>query len=179
MSDVGLGAVADLLKEEARFVHGRLAMTSAPTVVEVPTPDEVAWFHTRSRFRAFARGQEPSPNVGARAIDGGYMLWTADAPERALHVLLWRPKSADDARRLAQAACAEAAEQGLTQVMWWDADRDTGLDPFRAPELQPPNAVATVRESSLPMLAWFTPPEGEVQRPFPLLWSAIERFGWR
>lgn len=179
VTDVGVGAVADLLQEEARFVHGRLASTSAPTVVEVPSPEAICWFHTRSRFRAFARGQEPSPNLGAQATDGGYMLWTADAPERALHVLVWRPRTADDARRLAQAACAEAREQGLEQVIWWDADRDTGLDVFRAPDLQPPGAVATVRESSLPMLAWFTPHGDAAARPFPLVWSAIERFGWR
>ncbi len=171
--EITLAHVADLLKEETRHVHPRLAMTSVPSIVEVPTAERIEWFNVRSQFRAWSRGQQPPVVVGARGPDGGYVLWTADAPEAALHALVWRPRSPADAAVLAQAALAQAGEQDLQKVIWWDADRDTGLDPFRAPELQPPGAMARDRESSLPMLAWL-----DDSRPFPLVWAGIERFGW-
>jgi hypothetical protein len=73
---------------------------------------------------------------------------------------------------LADAACAHAAELGLRQVIWWDADRDTGLDPYRRAGLQPPEALARDRDKGLPMLSWMG---GGF---FPLIWMGIERFGW-
>ena len=171
--EIALAQVADLLKEETRFVQARLAMTSAPAILEIPTAERVAWFSERSQFRAWARGQQTPVVLGARGPDGGYMLWTSDASEPVLHALVWRPRSPEDAAVLAQAAMAQAIDQELQRVIWWDADRDTGLDPFRAADLQPPNAMARERESSLPMLAWF-----DAARPFPLVWGGIERFGW-
>ena len=154
-------------------MHTRLAMTSVPAIVEVPTAERIAWFTVRSQFRAWSRGQQPPVVVGARGPDGGYMLWATDAPAGVLHALLWRPRSAEDAAVLAQAAMAQAQDQNLQSAVWWDADRDTGLDPYRTPELQPPLTMARDRESSLPMLAWL-----DAERPFPLVWAGIERFGW-
>ncbi len=171
--EITLAQVADLLKEETRHVHGRLAMTSVPAILEVPTAERIAWFNVRSQFRAWSRGQQPPVVVGARGPDGGYVLWTADAGDPVLHALVWRPRSPEDAAILAQAAVAQALDQNLQRVIWWDADRDTGLDPYRAPQLQPPLAMARERESSLPMLAWL-----DDARPFPLVWGGIERFGW-
>ena len=171
--EIALSQVADLLKEEPRHVHARLAMTSAPSILEVPSAERIAWFTVRSQFRAWARGQQPPVVIGARGPDGGYMLWTTDASDEVLHALVWRPRSAEDAAVLAQAAVAQARDQELQRVVWWDADRDTGLDPYRAPELQPPQALARERDSSLPMLTWL-----EAERPFPLVWGSIERFGW-
>ncbi len=171
--EITLAEVADLIKEEPRHVHSRLAMTSVPAIVEVPNAERIAWFTVRSQFRAWARGQQPPIVIGARGPDGGYMLWATDAGETVLHALLWRPRSPQDAAILAQAAAAQAIDQSLQRVIWWDADRDTGLDPYRAPELQPPNALARDRESSLPMLTWL-----DEKRPFPLVWAGIERFGW-
>ncbi len=101
------------------------------------------------------------------------MLWTADAADPVLHALVWRPRSPLDAEVLAQAALAQAQDQQLQRVIWWDSDRDTGLDPYRAPELQPPGTLARTRESSLPMLKWL-----DTKRPMPLVWGGIERFGW-
>ena len=171
--EITLAQVADLLKEEPRHVHTRLAMTSVPAIVEVPTAERIAWFTVRSQFRAWSRGQQPPVVVGARGPDGGYMLWATDAPAGVLHALLWRPRSTEDAAVLAQAAMAQAQDQNLQSAVWWDADRDTGLDPYRTPELQPPLTMARDRESSLPMLAWL-----DAERPFPLVWAGIERFGW-
>lgn len=176
--EIGLQDVADLLKHEAQHVPARLAMTSAPSVIEVPSAAHIGWFHQRSQFRAWARERPPLESVGVRAPDGGFMLWTADASEPVLHSLLWRPRSAKDAAILAQAAMAEAREHGLERVVWWDADRDTGLDPFRDPELQPPRTIAQKRESSLPMLAWLEETPGQPTRPMPMVWGGIERFGW-
>ncbi len=171
--EITLAEVADLLKEEPRHVHARLAMTSVPAILEVPTAERVAWFNVRSHYRAWARGQQTPVVVGARGPDGGYMLWTADAPDAVLHALLWRPRSPEDAAILAQAAMAQAIDQELQRVVWWDGDRDTGLDPYRAPELQPPGTLPRTRESSLPMLTWLDP-----ARPMPLVWGGIERLGW-
>lgn len=171
--ELGLGDVADLLKEDGERQGLWLSQSSAPGVAEVARAGKIAWFQMRSQYRAWARGQEPHPVIGARTAEGGYMLWTADAPEPVLHSLVWRPRSREDAGVLAQAACAFALERGLQQVIWWDADRDTGLDPFRGPELRPPGAVASGRERALPMLGWL-----DGSRPFPLVWMNIERFGW-
>lgn len=172
LQELGIGDVADVLKDEADHVQGWLLSGAMPAVAEVPTADRIAWFQVRSQYRAWARGQTPPQVVGAVGPDGGHVLWTADARDPVVHVLVWRPRTPREARVLADAAAAHAAELGLQQVVWWDADRDTGLDPYRVPERQPTGAVPRPRESSLPMLAWL----GEGQ--FPMLWMGIERFGW-
>lgn len=170
--ELGIGDVADVLREEAVSTEGWLMGAVAPAVGEVATPERIAWFHLRTQFRAWARGQAAPQVVGAVGPDGGFMLWTADAPESVVHSLVWRPQSELDARVLADAACAHAAELGLRQVIWWDADRDTGLDPYRRAGLQPPEALARDRDKGLPMLSWMG---GGF---FPLIWMGIERFGW-
>ena len=87
-----------------------------------------------------------------------------------------RPAYRESPRRrrcsAAQAACAEAAEARLRTVVWWDVDRDTGLDPYRTPLRRPPGVVAGDRGTALPMLAWWGQP------PMPLVWAGIEHFGW-
>jgi GNAT superfamily N-acetyltransferase len=167
-----LGDVADLLAAEHEQSGAWLAASSVPAIVEVPTVERIGWFAVRSQYRAWARGQQPSELVGARHRQG-FVLWTADAAEPVLHVLLWRPQSMMDAELLAAAAAAQARELGLQQVIWWDADRDTGLDPYRRSDLQPPDALARTRNTALPMLAWL----GD-KRQMPLVWMGIERFGW-
>jgi ribosomal protein S18 acetylase RimI-like enzyme len=171
-TELGIGDVADVLRDEAEHVQGWLLSGAMPAVAEVATADRVAWFHVRSQYRAWARGQTPPQVVGALGPDGGCVLWTADACDPVVHTLLWRPRTPRDARVLADAAAAHTVELGLRQVVWWDADRDTGLDPYRQPERQPAGAVARARESSLPMLSWLA--DGQ----FPMLWMGIERFGW-
>ena len=168
-----LAHVADLLQTETELAPTRLASTSAPAVVEVASAARIAWFHARSQYRAWARGQQHSELIGARGPDGGYVLWASESPEPALHALLWRPRTANDAAVLATAALAHTRELGLRRAIWWDADRDTGLDTFRQPHLQPPGCTHRTRTSSLPMLAWL-----DATRPMPLVWSAIERAGW-
>ncbi len=170
--ELGLGDVADVLNDEAEHVQGWLLSGAMPAVAEVATADRIAWFQLRTQYRAWARGQQPAQVVGAVGPDGGFVLWTADAAEPDVHVLVWRPRSPADARILADAATAHAAELGLRQVIWWDADRDTGFDPFRQEAWQPTGARTREREKALPMLAWLG--EGN----YPMLWLGIERFGW-
>lgn len=173
-AELGLGDVADLLQADAERQSAWLGGASAPAFGEIATVERVAWFHTRSQYRAWARGQTPDPVVGAACKAGGFCLWTSDAVDPTLHILLWRPHSGDGARQLTHAALAHAAELGLQQVVWWDADRDTGLDPYRRPDLQPEGAAARERQGSLPMVAWL----GEA-KAMPLVWMGIERLGWR
>lgn len=172
--ELGLGDVADLLEADAERQSAWLGGASAPAFAEIATVDRLAWFHTRSQYRAWARGRTPDPVVGAACKSGGFCLWTCDAAEPTLHMLLWRPHSADGARQLTHAALAHAAEQGLQQVVWWDADRDTGLDPYRRADLQPEGAQARERTDGLPMMAWL-----DAKKPMPLVWMGIERLGWR
>jgi hypothetical protein len=169
---VGLGDVADLLAGERERLEAELAHADAPAVAEVPLPERIAWFALRAHYRAWARGQQASEIVGARGPDGGFALWAATAAHPTVHVLVWRPASESDARLLAQAACAEAAEARLRHVVWWDVDRDTGLDPYRTPLRRPPGVVVSDRTTALPMLAWWGQP------PMPLVWAGIEHFGW-
>lgn len=171
---LGLGDVADLLATDGAQLPAWLGGSTAPAVAEVPRVDRVVWFNVRSQYRAWARGQTPPTAVGAAADEAGWCLWTSDAAEPLLHVLLWRPFGADGARRLTEACLAHAAQLGLREVVWWDADRDTGLDPYRRPLLQPNGTQRRSRVSSLPMLAWH-----DADRGFPLVWMAIERLGWR
>lgn len=173
-TEIGLGDVADLLVAEADRQGAWLGASSAPAFAEIATVDRVTWFHTRSQYRAWARGQTPHPVVGAGCAAGGFCLWTSDAADPILHILLWRPHSGDGARRLTHAALAHAAELGLQQVIWWDADRDTGLDPYHRPALQPEGVEARDRQDGLPMVAWL-----DKARPLPLVWMGIERLGWR
>jgi ribosomal protein S18 acetylase RimI-like enzyme len=170
---VGIGQVADLLRHDQDKAPMWLLEPAAPTLCEMPSPDKVAWFAVRSRYRAWARGQEDDPTCGAVTPAGGFALWTTDAPTPSLHLLLWRPHGRDDAELLAAAATAHAAKLGLREVIWWDADRDTGTDPFRHPAMQPPGATARDRGSALPMLAWLRD-----DAPMPLVWAAVERHGW-
>lgn len=172
--ELGMGDVADLLQADAERQSAWLGGASAPAFGEIATVDRLTWFHTRSQYRAWARGQTPDPVVGAACKAGGFCLWTSDAAEPTLHILLWRPHSADGARQLTHAALAHAAELGLQQVLWWDADRDTGLDPYRRADLQPVGAAPRDRQEALPMVAWL-----DAKRPLPLVWMGIERLGWR
>lgn len=167
-----LGDLADVLAAEREQLGAWLATSSVPAIAEVPSVERIGWFVIRSQYRAWARGQEPNPVLGARHR-GGYVLWTADAAEPVLHVLLWRPQAPRDAELLAAAAAAQARKLGLHQVIWWDADRDTGLDPYRRDDLQPPDALPRTRATALPMLAWL----GD-RKQMPLVWMGIERFGW-
>lgn len=174
VTELGIGDVADLLQMDRDQQTAWLGGSSAPAIVEAARVDRVAWFHVRSQYRAWARGQAPSQVVGAASGPAGWCLWTSDAHESALHVLAWRPHSADGARRLTQACLAHAAERRLREVIWWDADRDTGLDPYRRPLLQPVGVLHRARDKALPMLGWL-----DEARPFPLVWMGIERLGWR
>lgn len=174
VKELGLGDVADLLGPEAERQAAWLGASTVPAFAEIATVERVTWFHTRSQYRAWARGQTPHPVVGAACAAGGFCLWTSDAAEPVLHILLWRPHSGEGARRLTQAALAHAAELGLEQVVWWDADRDTGLDPFHRPPLQPEGAEVRERQGGLPMVAWL-----DSSRPMPLAWMGIDRLGWR
>jgi GNAT superfamily N-acetyltransferase len=171
---VGIGEVGELLAQDARELAAWLGGSSAPAFAEVPRVDRVLWFSLRSQYRAWARGQAPPQAVGARAGEDGWCLWSSDAVEPVLHVLLWRPHGVRGAQRLTDACLAHAAQLGLREVVWWDADRDTGLDPYRQPQLQPPGAIRRERSSSLPMVSWL-----DGSRGFPLVWMAVERLGWR
>lgn len=171
--ELGIGDVADLLQRDNDQQSAWLGGSAAPGIAEILTADRVAWFQTRARYRAWARGQSPNPVVGAACGNDGFCLWSADSAEPVLYLLAWRPRDAAGAEKLTQAACAHARELGLTHVIAWDADRDTGLDPYRRPLLQPRHGLACERDSSLPMLAWMT--KG---RPMPLVWQGIERHGW-
>ena len=168
-----LSDLADVLAQQDDLASAWLGASAAPAVVEVAAVDRVAWFATRSRYRAWARGQSPNAVVGASCGNDGVCLWTADSAEPVLHVLLWRPRDGSGADRLTQAALAHAATLGLAQVVWWDADRDTGLDPYRRPPLQPSGITSRDRSTGLPMLAWLTP-----GRQMPMVWQGIERLGW-
>lgn len=172
-SEVGIGDVADLLAGEAERTAGWLGTATAPTLAELPSAARIAWFHLRAQYRAWARGHQPAQVLGARGPDGGFVLWSADAPEPVLHSLLWRPRSVRDAQVLTQAAAAQARETHLRQIHFWDADRDTGLDPHRQARLQPLGALTQERSDALPMMAWL-----DSNRPMPLIWMGIERFGW-
>ena len=174
--ELGIGDVADLLREASTTTSAWLAEVAAPAMAEVPAAVRIAWFHLRAQYRAWARGQHPAQLVGAVGPDGGCALWSADLAEPVLSVLLWRPNGPDDAAALTQAAMAQAAEQGLRRVEWWDADRDTGLDPYRQPAWQPTGALARDRDKALPMLCWLGAGMGE--GPMPLVWGGVERFGW-
>ena len=174
VNEIGIGDVADLLGPEADRQAAWLGASSVPAFAEIATVERATWFHTRSQYRAWARGQTPHPVVGAACAAGGFCLWTSDAAESVLHILLWRPHSGDGARRLTRAAVAHAAEVGLEQVVWWDADRDTGLDPFHRAPLQPEGAEPRERQGGLPMVAWL-----DSSRPMPLVWMGIDRLGWR
>lgn len=172
-TELGMADVADLLHQQAERTPSWLGVTTAPAVAEAPRAERIEWFHLRARARAWAR-QQPEPQViGAQGPDGGWVLWTSDAAETVLHVLLWRPESALDARTLTQAAAAQAVREGLTHVVWWDADRDTGLDPWHEPNRRPLGTVDRTRDKGLPMIAWL-----DAERPMPLIWMGIERFGW-
>lgn len=174
VQELGMGDVADLLTADAAQQAAWLGASTAPAVCEIAHVERVAWFHTRTQYRSWARGQMASPVVGASAGADGWCLWTADSALPQLHVLAWRPRDAAGARRLTEACLAHAAERGLREVVWWDGDRDTGLDPYHRPSTMPTGAEARTRESSLPMLAWH-----DSRRPFPLVWMGIERLGWR
>ena len=171
--ELGMGDVASVLAGEQERMAGWLSTATAPSLAELPTAARIAWFQLRSQYRAWARGHQPAQVVGAKGPDGGFMLWSADAPEPVLDSLLWRPNSGRDAQVLTHAAVAHARGQRLRQVRWWDADRDTGLDPYRHARTQPEGAVARDRQKALPMLSWLSE-----ERPMPLVWMAIERFGW-
>lgn len=170
--ELGVGDVADAIAHEAERVPRWLASASATAVAEQPSAARLAWFHQRAQYRAWAQGKTPADVVGAKTPDGGYALWCEESPDPVLQMLLWRPNSPRDAFVLTQAALAHASARALGEIIWWDADRDTGVDPFRQPALQLIGAVARDREKSLPMLAWLA------DRPFPLVWAGIEKFGW-
>ncbi len=170
--ELGIGDVANVLANESEQVQAWLGFAPTLAVAEVACAERVAWFHQRSQFRAWARGTPAPQVVGAQGPDGGYCLWTADSVNPKVHILVWRPISARDAAILTEAALAHGSELGLAEVIWWDADRDTGIDPYRQPQLQPQGAVGRARAESLPMLAWLD------SSPFPLLWAGIERAGW-
>jgi len=171
--ELEIADVAAVLAGEPERMAGWLSTATAPALAELPTAARIAWFQLRTQYRAWARGHRPSHVVGARGPDGGFVVWSADAPEPTLDSLLWRPSSGRDAEVLTQAALAHASRQHLRQVRWWDADRDTGLDPYRAPRLMPVGAVPRDRAKALPMLAWL-----KEDRAMPLVWMAIERLGW-
>ena len=169
--ELGLGDLADLLARDSDEQSAWLGAALAPAVTEVVEVNRIAWFATRSRFRAWSRGQEPSPVIGA-AVGDSFCLWTCDAAEPTLHMLVWRPRDAEAADQLLAAAHVHAANRGLRQLEWWDANRDTGLDPWRRPAVQP-RGQARTRDSGLPMLAWL-----DKDRAMPLIWMGIERFSW-
>jgi len=172
-TELGLGDLADLFERESDHLSAWLGASIAPAIAEIPAVDRIAWFLTRARYRAWARGLQPTEVVGAACRDGGYCVWTAESADPVLHVLVWRPGDHAGAVRLTDAALAHASERGLRQVVWWDADRDVGIDPYRRPPLRPAGARAVDRSDGLPMLAWLDP-----TRPMPLVWIGIERFGW-
>ncbi len=169
--ELGLGDLADVLDRDREELGAWVGGSTAPALAEIVQVDRVAWFATRARYRAWARGTEPSPVVGV-AVGDSFCLWCADAADPVLYMLAWRPRSPADAQAMVQAALAHAAELGLRQVVFWDADRDTGLDPWRRAAVQP-HGIARARETGLPMLAWL-----QKGRPMPLVWMGIERYAW-
>ncbi|MBM4342381.1 MAG: GNAT family N-acetyltransferase [Deltaproteobacteria bacterium] len=169
--ELGLGDLADVLERDREELGAWVGGSTAPALAEVVQVDRVAWFATRARYRAWARGTEASPVLGV-AVGDSFCLWSADAADPLLHMLAWRPRTPHDAEKMVHAALAHAAELGLRQVEFWDADRDTGLDPWRRPAVQPPG-VGQSRETGLPMMAWL-----QQGRPMPLVWMGIERYAW-
>jgi GNAT superfamily N-acetyltransferase len=174
VAELGMGDMADLLAADAEQQGAWLGGATVPAITEIGHVEHVAWFHTRSQYRSWARGMTPTPVVGATAGDNGWCVWTADAAEPVLHVLAWRPRGAAGAKSLTEACLAHAAERRLTEVVWWDADRDTGLDPYHREPNRPDGTAPRPRDKGLPMLAWLQPGTS-----FPLLWMGIERLGWR
>ncbi len=174
VTELGMGDLADLLSADTEQQAAWLGASTVPAVTEIGKVEHVAWFHMRSQYRAWARGTTPTPVVGAATASDGWCLWTADTAEPVLHVLAWRPRGAAGAKHLTQACLAHAAERGLREVVWWDADRDTGLDPYHRQPHWPEGAEPRQRDKGLPMLAWL--PGGS---NFPLVWMGIERMGWR
>ncbi len=169
--ELGLGDLADVLARDREELGAWVGGSTAPALAEIVQVDRIAWFATRARYRAWARGTEPSPVLGV-AVGDSFCLWTTDAAEPLLHVLAWRPRRPADADKMVQAALAHASDLGLRQVLFWDADRDTGLDPWRRAAVQPPG-LHRARDTGLPMLAWL-----QKGRPMPLVWMGIERYTW-